>query len=257
MSADGQTVTLRDTRGQVLWRGEAESLKDAVTRAVQDGRALRGAVLYCADLSGTDLRGAQLHGALLTHATLTRANLSGADLSEADLTGADLTEADLSDTDLRRSDLTRTDLAQATLDRAKLTGARLGGGNLSRASLTGTQVHDTFAGPVPVVQDLHRRLADVLQDPSLLDMATWHCETTHCRAGWIVTLAGPAGQAFETSVGVCTAAALISRASEPGTFEHERIPDFFTTKALALADIRRLGLQQGRADPANPPPAPA
>ncbi len=61
------TIAIRRRyNNEVLWEGEAENMREAVTRAV-------------------------LTGAVLTGADLTRAVLTGADLTGADLTGADLT----------------------------------------------------------------------------------------------------------------------------------------------------------------------
>ena len=45
-------------------------------------------------------------------------------------------------------------------------------------------------------------------------MGNWHtCQTTHCRAGWVVTLAGEAGAALEKWHGPELAAMLIYRES--------------------------------------------
>ncbi len=68
---------------KILFEGEYESTKKALTDAVLRGAVLRGAVLRGADLTDADLRGADL----------TDADLTGADLRGADLTGADLTGA--------------------------------------------------------------------------------------------------------------------------------------------------------------------
>ncbi len=45
-------------------------------------------------------------------------------------------------------------------------------------------------------------------------MSAWHtCETTHCRAGWVVTLAGEAGNNLEKFYNTELAAMLIYRES--------------------------------------------
>lgn len=45
-------------------------------------------------------------------------------------------------------------------------------------------------------------------------MATWHsCDTTHCRAGWVVHLAGEAGYALERQTSPLFAAQQIYKAS--------------------------------------------
>ena len=49
--------------GAVLWSGEAESVRDAVARAVSARADLAGADLAGADLAGADLAGAYLAGA--------------------------------------------------------------------------------------------------------------------------------------------------------------------------------------------------
>lgn len=72
---------------------------------------------------------------------------------------------------------------------------------------------------------------------SALDMGMWHtCETTHCRAGWVVHLAGPEGKALESRFNTELAAMLIYRESgspiNPSRF-YDNGPD-------ALADMKRL-----------------
>jgi len=70
-------------------------------------------------------------------------------------------------------------------------------------------------------------------------MATWHqCETTHCRAGWAITLAGEAGQELEAKYGPQRAGAMIYRASTG------RVPHFFATDARAMEDIRACAAEQ-------------
>ena len=73
--------------------------------------------------------------------------------------------------------------------------------------------------------------------PHALDMRNWHtCNTTHCRAGWVVHLAGEAGYALEQFFNTPLAAQLIYRASgapiNPGRF--------YDNNDDALADMKRL-----------------
>ena len=64
-------------------------------------------------------------------------------------------------------------------------------------------------------------------------MNTWHtCETTHCRAGWAITLAGSKGLELETKYGPNVAGCMIYRASTG------RVPNFYASNEAALADIR-------------------
>jgi len=70
-------------------------------------------------------------------------------------------------------------------------------------------------------------------------MTSWHvCETTHCRGGWVVTLAGEEGKKLEAFHGTLLAAQLIYDASDPDQrFNPCR---FFDTDEAALQDMKRL-----------------
>lgn len=48
---------------------------------------------------------------------------------------------------------------------------------------------------IPVIPDIHKAVYAAASQPKALAMDTWHtCKNTHCRAGWVVTLAGEAGK---------------------------------------------------------------
>ena len=68
-------------------------------------------------------------------------------------------------------------------------------------------------------------------------MRAWHtCEKTHCRAGWIVALAGEEGRVLERRFDTALAAMMISDASAPG---YEISPcRFFDDNEKALEDMR-------------------
>ena len=70
-------------------------------------------------------------------------------------------------------------------------------------------------------------------------MGAWHsCETTHCRAGWVVHLAGEAGAALEKRFGTLLAAMKIYDASDP---DYRINPcRFFDDNISALADMKAL-----------------
>jgi hypothetical protein len=77
-------------------------------------------------------------------------------------------------------------------------------------------------------------------------MGNWHtCETTHCRAGWVVYLAGEAGYALEKKTSTLFAAMMIYKVSDP---VHRVSPGrFFETNEVALADMKRLAeLERGK-----------
>ena len=200
---------------------------------------LQGAGGARADLSGADLRSANLRSADLSGANLSGADLSGADLSGANLSGANLRSADLSGADLSGANLSGANLRSANLRSADLSGADLSGANLSGAEKTSFKI--------PVIPGLHQKMLTAIENGGTLDMATWHvCETTHCRAGWVVHLAGDVGGALEYCLSTPVAAALIELASEPDL--NGKVPDYYTDAPTAFADIKRLAaIQAGRA----------
>ena len=153
-------------------------------------------------------------------ANLRGANLRGADLSWANLTGANLSWANLTG---------------ANLSGANLSGAYLIGANLSGADLTGA----IGLLSAPVVEDLHTKVAAAVGGGEGLHMAEWHCGTKHCRAGWAIVLAGEEGAALEDRLGPAAAGALIYHASTG------MVPDFYSSDATALADIRRCAGLEG------------
>jgi uncharacterized protein YjbI with pentapeptide repeats len=163
------------------------------------------------------------------------ANLRGADLSEADLSGANLRGADLRGANLRGADLHEADLSEADLRGANLRGTDLSGADLSGANLAGT---------IPVIPDIDKAILTAIQaaaprpgsppDWRALKMEAWHtCQTSHCRAGWAIVLAGEAGARLEQSLGPAAAGALIYAASRPD----KPVPNFYSTDEAALADI--------------------
>ena len=152
--------------------------------------------------------------------------------SRADLTGADLTGADLTRADLTGADLTGADLTGAVLRDAVLRDAVLTDAVLRDADLRVT---------IPVIPNIDRAILDaVKQEGCSLDMSKWHtCETTHCRAGWAITLAGPVGKTLEEVLGASVAGALIYNASRPG----KRVPDFHASNEDAMADMEKCAAE--------------
>ncbi len=68
-------------------------------------------------------------------------------------------------------------------------------------------------------------------------MSNWHtCDTTHCRAGWVVTLAGEEGKRLEKETSTLFAAMQIYKASSP-IIVH--IPKFFDSNKDAMEDIKK------------------
>ena len=213
-SADLQGADLRDAY-----------LRDAYLRSAD----LTDASLTDADLEGANLWGADLQGANLADADLEGANFAAAKLQGSNLRGADLRGANFADADLRDAILRYADLRGANLRHANLRDV-----SFSLAKLRGTKLpYDA-----PAVPNIHQQLADAVNEDNL-DMENWHssCGTTHCRAGWVVTLAGEAGRELEEKIETGAAAALIYMASDP---ELEQIPDWAASNEDALADIQAM-----------------
>src|SRR5882724_1366839 len=131
------------------------------------------------------------------------------------------------------------------------------GADLSRAVLTGAVLSRAKGlPPIPIVPHIDAAiLRQIERDPKHFEMHSWHgddekcnpdhwCETTHCRAGLAIALAGEAGWALERAIGPAAAGALIYAASRPG----KPVPQFVTTNEAALADIRACAAE----DPAPP-----
>jgi hypothetical protein len=188
---------------------------------------------------GFAIKAAVADDANLRDANLSGADLRGADLRDADLRGADLRDADLSGANLRDANLRGADLRDADLRGADLRDADLRGANLRDANLSGADLRDADLRKCPVIiTGIHSAVYAAAAAPGSLEMGSWHaCDTTHCRAGWVVHLAGPGGAALEYVMGTPAAAALIYMASDPTL---KKIPDFYCDNETALADMKRL-----------------
>ena len=260
-------IEIKSRHGDVIQSGEGvlvEVLRAAVVAGVSLSDAdLRGADLGGADLGGAYLGDADLRGADLGGADLGGAYLGGADLSDADLRGADLGGAYLGGADLGGADLSDADLRGADLGGADLGGADLGGAVMSDASATEPQrPRPEYKRPtteeerrqraleraaryreqhpdVPIIEALDRRIFDIIKSGSgALEMSTWHtCETTHCRAGWAIALAGDVGKKLEQEHGSQRAGAMLYRVSTG------RVPNFFASNEAAMADLKRRAEQ--------------
>lgn len=196
------TYTIHTTSGGICHQSTAATtLRDAVIEAVRSGASLAGASLSHADLRDADLR----------HAGLSYASLRGVDFAGARLAGAGLAGADL-------------------------TGANLRGANLIDVSLSGAALRDARIDGVPIIPHIHQAVRDAIFAPGCsLDMTHWHtCDTTHCRAGWVVHLADAAGADLESRIGTGAAAAAIYFASDS---HMEEVPDFYAGDEDAVADI--------------------
>ena len=142
---------------------------------------------------------------------------------------ADLRDADLRDADLRDADLSDAYGVPGQADPPEPYQRRVAAeSDAERIARYRKRYPDA-----PVIENLDRKILDRIDGGGGLNMATWHtCETTHCRAGWAVALAGEAGYALESKVGPYRAGVRIYRVSTG------RVPNFFTTNERALEDIK-------------------
>lgn len=91
---------------------------------------------------------------------------------------------------------------------------------------------------IPKIENIHQKVLGAVSKENSLDMHEWHtCETTHCRAGWVITLAGEEGEALEEYFGSFFAAQLIYRESSPIAVP---LMKFFDNNEDALQDIKRM-----------------
>jgi hypothetical protein len=146
----------------------------------------------------------------------------------ADLRNVDLSDANLGDANLGYANLRGADLRDTNLHYADLSGADLCGANLVSANLP----------TIPIITNIHQEVYAAASVPGALDMCMWHtCDTTHCRAGWIISLAGAEGVHLEQLLGSGTAAAMIYMASDPNL---SCIPNWYDKSDNALVDMKRL-----------------
>ena len=90
---------------------------------------------------------------------------------------------------------------------------------------------------VPLVQNIHQSVFNAASAENALDMNNWHvCETTHCRAGWVVHLAGEAGYELERLTSTSFAAmAIYNKSSDIKVPLHM----FYVDNDESLTDMKR------------------
>ena len=95
---------------------------------------------------------------------------------------------------------------------------------------------------IPKIKNIHQTIYKAVSEPNALNMSDWHtCDTTHCRAGWIVTLAGEEGKTLETKTSTLFAAMQIYKASSTiRVFP----PRFFDGDKKAMEDMKRCAEEE-------------
>jgi hypothetical protein len=90
---------------------------------------------------------------------------------------------------------------------------------------------------IPVIENIHQKVFEATNQEGALDMTAWHtCDTTHCRAGWVVHLAGEKGRALESKTSTLFAAMQIYKKSSPIRVSP---PRFFESNVKALEDMKQ------------------
>ena len=94
---------------------------------------------------------------------------------------------------------------------------------------------------VPVIEDIHKKVYEAASQPCALKMSAWHsdCGTAHCRAGWVVTLAGEEGAALEEATSTEFAAMAIYAASSDVKVSPT---EFYLSNEEALEHMKELAL---------------
>lgn len=163
---------------------------------------------------------------IVRNADLRGISLDGCHVNFADLRGSDLTGASFLKADMTYSDFTGTNLTGVNVKGANIEGLRLTGANLTNSNFPTT----------PAVPHLDAAILQSLKDEkNFLGMNSWHspiCETTHCRGGWAVVLAGKKALTLEKKIGPETTAALVYWNSTG------YIPKFHHSERLAMQDMR-------------------
>lgn len=98
--------------------------------------------------------------------------------------------------------------------------------------------HNKFDINPPIIPNIHQAVLSKVLKRGALNMSDWHtCDTKHCRAGWVVHLAGDAGYDLEKIV-KCTgfAASLIYWVSSSIRVSNYQ---FHVNKHIAIEDMKR------------------
>lgn len=104
--------------------------------------------------------------------------------------------------------------------------------NLKNANKSDSQIP-----MIPVIPNIHTQILEAVSKPDALNMGNWHtCDTTHCRAGWVVVLAGEEGKKLEEETSTLFAAMQIYKASSPIKVPPTR---FFDSNEIAMEDMKR------------------
>ena len=98
----------------------------------------------------------------------------------------------------------------------------------------------------PKIENIHQKVYEAASQDRALDMDKWHnCETTHCRAGWVVALAGENGKELKSQIGTPLAAMAIYRVSSDIRVSPAM---FYVSDEEALKDMKRCAEEEVKND---------
>jgi len=90
---------------------------------------------------------------------------------------------------------------------------------------------------VPEIEEIHQSIEYSASQPNALNMGNWHtCSTTHCRAGWVVHLAGEEGLKLEAETSTAFSAMMIYKKSSDIRVSPNM---FYASDEDALKDMKR------------------
>ncbi len=98
---------------------------------------------------------------------------------------------------------------------------------------------------IPKIENIHQKILGEVDRPGALKMESWHTRnTTHCRGGWVIEIAGNAGKELEEKTSPLFAAMMIYKASSPIKVSP---PRFYESNEVAMQDIRRCAAEESAA----------
>jgi hypothetical protein len=110
---------------------------------------------------------------------------------------------------------------------------------------------ESFKMVIPKIENIHQKVLEAVSAEGALDMSTWHkdekyeegahCGTTHCRAGWVVMLAGKAGRELEKQTNTEFAAKHIYKESSS---IHVSPTMFYVKNEESMEDIKRCAEEE-------------
>ena len=96
---------------------------------------------------------------------------------------------------------------------------------------------------IPKIDNIHQKVYEAASQENALNMDSWHtCETTHCRAGWVVHLAGEKGKKLERMFNTPMAALMIYKESSNIKVG---LNEFYKDNEKALENMKELAEREG------------